>query len=156
MSPLLPAAVLLAITFGESVDRKEFLSILGMSAAAVACSYCLGGCKTGDNPVSAPANVDFTLDLTNPAYAALKTNGGYLYNAGVIVARTSAGGYVAVSQSCTHAGANVVFAGSSNQFQCPAHGSIFASDGSVVRGPAGSPLGKYNTSLSGNLLRVYS
>jgi len=138
------------------VDRKEFLSILGLGAAAVACSYCLEGCKTGDNPVGPPTNVDFTLDLTNPAYSALKANGGYLYNAGVIVARTSTGTYVAVSQACTHAGANVEFAGGSNQFQCPAHGSIFASDGSVLRGPASSPLAKYNTSLSGNSLRVYS
>jgi cytochrome b6-f complex iron-sulfur subunit len=138
------------------VNRKEFLSILGMGAAAVACSTCFGGCKTGDNLVGPPTNVDFTLDLSNSAYAALKTNGGYLYNGGVIVARTSTGTYVAVSQACTHAGADVQFAGGSNQFQCPAHGSIFALDGSVLRGPAGSPLAKYNTSLTGNLLRVYS
>ncbi len=136
------------------MDRREFLSIVGMGAAAVSCSYCLGGCKSADNPVSPPANVDFTLDLTNSA--ALKTNGGYLYNAGVIVARTSTGTYVAVSQACTHAGANVEFSGGSDQFHCPAHGSIFALDGSVLRGPAGSPLARYNTSVSGNLLRVYS
>ena len=61
------------------MHRKEFLSILGVGAAAVACSHCFGGCtnpNAGAN-ITAPTNVDFTLDLTNPAYAALKSVGGY-------------------------------------------------------------------------------
>jgi cytochrome b6-f complex iron-sulfur subunit len=136
------------------MDRKEFLATLGIGAAAMACSYCLGGCNKEDNVTGPPTNVDFTLDLTNSAYAALKNNGGYVYNAGVIVARTSTGSYVAVSQTCTHQGTTVQFDGS--QFTCPAHGSIFNTDGSVARGPAGSPLARYNTSLIGNSLRVYS
>jgi cytochrome b6-f complex iron-sulfur subunit len=126
------------------MDRKEFLATLGIGAAAIACSYCFGGCN----------KADFMLDLANAAYAALKSNGGYVYNGGVIVARTSTGSYVAVSQTCTHQGTMVQFDGS--QFTCPAHGSIFNTDGSVARGPAASPLAKYNTSLNGNSLRVYS
>jgi cytochrome b6-f complex iron-sulfur subunit len=136
------------------MDRKEFLATLGIGAAAIACSYCFGGCKSNDNVTGPPTNVDFTLDLNNAAYAALKNNGGYIYNAGVIVARTSTGSFVAVSQTCTHQGTTVQFDGS--QFVCPAHGSIFKTDGSVARGPAGSPLARYNTSLNGNSLRVYS
>jgi cytochrome b6-f complex iron-sulfur subunit len=136
------------------MDRKEFLATLGMGAAAIACSYCFDGCKTNDNLTGPPTNVDFTLDLTNAAYAALNNNGGYLYNGGVIVARTLSGSYIAVSQACTHAGVAVQFNGS--EFVCPAHGSIFRTDGSVARGPAGTPLARYNISLNGNSLRVYS
>jgi cytochrome b6-f complex iron-sulfur subunit len=136
------------------MDRKEFLATLGIGAAAIACSYCLTGCTKNDSITGPPTNVDFTLDLTNAAYAALKNNGGYIYNGGVIVARTSSGSYVAVSQTCTHAGATVQFDGT--QFVCPAHGSTFRTDGSVSRGPAGSSLARYNTSLNGNALRVYS
>jgi cytochrome b6-f complex iron-sulfur subunit len=136
------------------MDRREFLTTLGIGGTAVVCSYCLTGCNKNDNVTGPPTNVDFTLDLTNPAYAALNTNGGYVYNGGVIVARTGAGAYVAVSQTCTHAGGTVQFDGT--QFVCPVHGSMFAVNGSVTRGPAGSPLARYNTSLNGHMLRVYS
>ena len=138
------------------MDRKEFLSVLGLSAAAVACSYCLGGCKQGDAMINAPTNVDFTLDLTSPAYASLKNTGGYVYNGGVIVARIANGTYVALSQACTHQGATVVFDLGSNQFYCPSHGSMFATTGALTRVPAGSPLIAYKTTLSGNSFRVFS
>jgi len=139
------------------MERREFLSTFGLGAAAVACSYCLGGCtnpNAGSN-ITAPTNVDFTLDLTNPAYSGLKNIGGYVYNAGVIVAHAPSG-YVAVSQSCTHQGTTVIFDAPSGQFFCPAHGSRFSLSGAVVNGPAGSPLGSYNTTLTGNSLRVFS
>jgi len=139
------------------MDRKEFLSVLGLGVAAVACEMCLGGCNNpnaGMN-ITAPTNVDFTLDLTNPAWSSLKSVGAYVYNVGVIVARTSSG-YVAVSQACTHQGSTVVFDPGSNSFFCPAHGSRFSLSGGVLNGPAGSPLGAYKTSLTGSSLRVYS
>ncbi len=138
------------------MDIKEFLATLGLGAAAVVCTYCLNGCTPTDNPITAPTNVDFTLDLTAPANASLKTNGGYIYNGGVIVARTKDGSYVAVSQTCTHAGGTVEYLPSSNRFYCPNHGSNFSTDGSVVNGPAASPLRKYNTTLTGTSLRVTS
>jgi cytochrome b6-f complex iron-sulfur subunit len=138
------------------MNRKEFLSTIGLGAAAVACSYCLNGCSPLSNPITAPTNVDFTLDLNVPANAALKTNGGYVYNGGVIVARTTSGAYVAVSQLCTHAGGTVQYVPSSNSFYCPNHGSNFATNGSVLNGPATSSLGTYHTALTGTSLRVYS
>jgi cytochrome b6-f complex iron-sulfur subunit len=138
------------------MERKEFLSIIGFGAAAVACSYCLGGCNA--NPgggITAPTNVDFTLDLTSPSYAGLKSIGGYIYNSGVIVVHAQSG-YFAVSLACTHQGATVVFDVSTSSFFCPAHGSRFALSGAVIAGPAGSPLGSYRTTLTGNSLRVFS
>ena len=138
------------------MDRREFLSTAGIGAVAAACAYCLGGCKPQDNPISAPTNVDFTLDLTNSAYAGLRTNGGYIYNDGVIVARTVNGTYVAVSQACTHQGNTVVYDPASNSFYCPAHGSLFTTSGAVIRGPAGGPLMSYKTTLNGNQVRVFS
>ena len=138
------------------MNRKEFLSTLGLGAAAIACSYCINGCKPLDNPITAPTNVNFTLDLTAPANAALKTNGGYLYSGGLIIARTVGGAFVALSQLCTHAGGTVQYVSGSNSFYCPNHGSSFATNGSVINGPATSPLTAYHTSLSGSSLRVYS
>ena len=92
---------------------------------------------------------------TNAAWSSLATVGGYVYNGGVIVAHASSG-YVAVSQACTHQGATIIFDSSTSSFFCPAHGSRFSLTGAVLNGPAGTPLGAYKTSLSGNSLRVYS
>jgi len=138
------------------MDRKEFLSVFGMSVVAVTCSYCLAGCTNGDGVVNAPTNVDFTLDLTSPAYATLKNIGQYVYNGGVIVAHIANGTYVAVSQACTHQGTTVVYVLSDNQFYCPSHGSRFSTTGAVVRGPAGSAIVAYKTTLTGDSLRVFS
>ncbi len=140
----------------ETMDRKEFLSLLGISSTALALTYCFGGCQPLNNGPTAPANVNFTLDLTSSANSSLKNSGGYVYNNGVIVARTVNGAYVAVSQYCTHAGGTVVYDSRINDFYCPVHGSVFGTDGSVVSGPAPSPLVVYHTSLSGTSLRVYS
>jgi cytochrome b6-f complex iron-sulfur subunit len=140
----------------QTMDRKEFLSLLGISSAALALTYCFGGCQPAPTAPAPPSNVDFTLDLTNAANSALKSSGGYVYNGGVIVARTVNGSYVAVSQYCTHAGGTVVYDSSINDFYCPVHGSIYSTTGSVLQGPAASPLVKYNTTLSGTSLRVYS
>lgn len=138
------------------MDRKEFLVRLGLGAAAIACAGDIIGCGTNSNPVSPPANVDFTLDLNDPGNSALKNKGGFLVQNRIIVAHTMSDTYVALSVTCTHQGNNVEYLSGNNQFYCPAHGSRFASDGSVVNGPAQSPLARYNTSLNGTSLRVYS
>ena len=138
------------------MHRKEFLSIIGLGAAAVACSACLDGCMPANDISAPPTNVDFTLDLTAPANAALKLNGGYIYKDGIIVARTTSGAYVAVSFTCTHAGTTIYYDATINRFHCPAHGSTFATDGTVTGGPATSNLARYNTTLSGTSLRVFS
>lgn len=140
----------------ETISRKEFLSLLGLSSAALAVTYCFGGCQPMSTAPPPPTNVDFTLDLTNSAYSALNSPGGYVYNDRIIVAKTVNGTYVAVSQTCTHAGGTVVYDKNINDFYCPVHGSLYSTSGTVLQGPASTPLAKYNTSLSGNALRVYS
>ena len=47
-------------------------------------------------------------------------------------------GFTAISLVCTHLGCTVEQ--DENGFLCPCHGSIYASDGQVVRGPAQKPL----------------
>ena len=132
------------------MNRKEFLSLVGIGTTGAFVASCLSACKKENN------NIDFTLDLSSSANAALTTNGGYLISQGVIVAKTNAGDYIAVSAACTHEGVNVQFQSSSNRFHCPAHGANFTTTGTVQNGPANSPLTQYKTSLSGNTLRVYS
>jgi cytochrome b6-f complex iron-sulfur subunit len=137
------------------MDRKEFLVALGLGTVAAVCTSCLTGCSPQDNGPTAPSNVDFTLDLANPAYSGLVTAGGSYVGNGVIVAHTTSG-YVALSAACTHQGTTIQYDKNNNDFSCPSHGSLFSTSGVVMRGPAGRPLTAYNVSLNGNALRVYS
>jgi cytochrome b6-f complex iron-sulfur subunit len=143
------------------MDRKEFFSKVGFGAAAALLPACIAGIATScssDNstspsPAPAPSGVDFLLDVST---GSLATNGGYLVSQGIVVARTNSGTYIAVSASCTHEGTNVNYNASGNNFICPNHGAQFSSIGAVTQGPANSNLKKYNTTLTGNSLRVYS
>lgn len=135
------------------MDRKEFIASLGFSAASLMLASCLGGCsKTGGTP--APSNVDFTIDITQPAYSALANPGGYVYANGIIIAKTTSGTIIAVSQSCTHEGATVQYQNSSNRFYCPRHGATFSNSGSVISGPTSTALKQYTVTQNGNSVRI--
>jgi|688.fasta_scaffold13854_17 cytochrome b6-f complex iron-sulfur subunit len=144
------------------MDRKEFLAQLGLTSAAIFAGACLGGCSKDDNGGGGgsvpppPTGVDFTINLSDAANANLGTAGGFIYRSNIIIARTLANTYIAVSQACTHQGTTVVYEGTNNRFFCSAHGSTFSNTGAVTTGPAAAPLARYNTALSGTNLRVFS
>ena len=138
----------------NAIDRKQFLALVGTSVGAIISSNCLNGCKKEINSLQ-QLSVDFTLDLNASSNSALNTNGGYIYNQGVIIARTVSGGYITVSQACTHNGVSVVYQSLANNFYCSAHGSVFSSSGSLTQGPANSALKQYSCNLSGTSLRVH-
>ncbi len=138
------------------MDRKDFLSQVGIGAVALLIPACVGGlssCTKTSNNTTAPTNVDFALDIST---GSLSANGGFLTHNGVLVARTNTGTFLAVSAACTHEGTNVNYVASANDFLCPNHGAMYDSNGTVTRGPATQNLSKYNTSLTGTSLRVYS
>lgn len=148
------------------MKRDEFLHLFGFGAAMV-LTGCLGSCggKTEDPQPAGPGTtpgpgqgaIDFTLDLTDSANAPLNNPAlGYVYGAGgrVIVAKTTAGGYIAVAAPCTHQGTPVVFQTASNNFFCPNHSSRFSSSGAVLNGPAAAPLRAYTVVQTGNMLRI--
>ena len=140
------------------MERKEFLSLLGLSMGSIFGVACLDACSksSSDYTPNVPANADISLDLSLPANAALNTPGGYIYTGGIIVAKTIAGNYIAVSQECTHQGVSVQYQAANQRFYCPSHGATFSETGAVTGGPAPTPLKQYNTSLTNNTLRVYS
>ncbi len=135
------------------MDRKEFLSQIGIGAAALLVPVCIGGLSSCKKKNTAPTNVDFTIDTST---GALASNGGFLVKNSVIVARTNAGTFIAVSAACTHQGTNVNYNATNNLFVCPNHGAIFDPTGAVIQGPATTNLTKYNTTLTGTSLRVFS
>ena len=138
------------------MDRKEFLSQLGLSAAGVVLFGCLGGCeKKEDSTPTPPSNVNLTIDLTNSTYVDLLTPGGtYKTSNGIIIAQTKTGSYIAVSEYCTHAGTAVQYFVNTNEFICPAHGSVFSATGTVKSGQANSALKQYTVAKSGTTLTI--
>ena len=136
------------------MNRKEFLSLLGLSAGSLLLVSCLDSCKKHDT--TSKLTRDFTLDLTSSANAALNPNGGYFVSNGVIVAKTTAGNYIAVTAACTHNGTTIQYDGTNNRFHCPNHGANFTNAGAVVNGPATVALQQFNTQLNGTSLRIFS
>jgi cytochrome b6-f complex iron-sulfur subunit len=48
--------------------------------------------------------------------------------------------HIGIVDNCTHLGCTFPWNPNAQQFQCPCHGSLYAPDGAVVRGPAPLPL----------------
>jgi cytochrome b6-f complex iron-sulfur subunit len=138
------------------MTRKEFIDQVGVGVAAILIPGCMGGLSSCSNAATipaAPTNIDFTLDVST---GALSKNGGYLVSNGIVVARTAAGGFLAVSAACTHQGTTVQYISANNYFYCADHGATFSASGQVTGGPANRALTSYSTTLTGTSLRVYS
>lgn len=160
-----------------SMKRGEFLRSLGLSTSTLMAFYCLGttmtacGSKDDDpdpNPNPNPgtgsgisgtttgSGINFTVDMANSNNSKLKTNGNYIIAGDVLVAKTTAGSYIALSKICTHEGNPVQYRSSSNDIFCPTHGSEYAITGVVTQGPAPTALKAYTVTVStdGNTLTV--
>jgi cytochrome b6-f complex iron-sulfur subunit len=147
----------------KNMDRKEFLSLLGLTVGGGVAISCLGGCSKeagvtpgGSTGGGGGGSLDFTLDLNANENTILKNNGGFLVKNGVIVARTTGGVYIAVAAACTHQGTTIQYEGNNSRFLCPNHGSAFSESGGVLNGPATTALKQYKTELSGTNLRVFA
>lgn len=134
----------------KSMERRQFLESIGIGAAFVLTTSCLQSCTKDSS-----SGVDFTLDLSASINIALKTNGGYIVNSGVVVAKDSSGNYVAATQTCTHEG-NKQITLKNNEWYCTAHGARFSLSGSGLNSEGSKGLTIYKTALTGTTLRVYS
>lgn len=140
----------------KRMERKEFLKrTIALCGISLIPAGLIESCNKQN--FAGPTNVNFTLDLTNSANAALKTVGGFLVANGVLVIRTSSTVFDALSATCTHAGCTVGYDSGSRAVVCPCHGGTYnPATGAVISGPPPSALTKYTTTLSGNILTVKS
>lgn len=129
----------------DCINRRGFLAKSAFAAAAlVAAEAC------GDGQIGPPARS--SADLGNSVTVKL-SDFPELANVGTVVdigheravVRTSATTFRGLSRICTHEGCDVDVR--NNRFECPCHGSIFAADGSVIRGPSvqSAPIGPLPT-----------
>ena len=82
------------------MKRKEFLEKLGIGAAFVLTSTCLGSCTRDE--ADPPKDVDFTIDLDDEKYEALKIFGSYVIEDEIVIARSNTGEYLAATLICSH------------------------------------------------------
>lgn len=142
------------------MERKVFLRSLGAGAAFTLTFPCVQGCsKGGDdrNPQPVPTGVDFTIDLDSEEGQGLLNNGDFILRDYVVVAKNLEGEYIAASQICSHQQTDGVrfLTDDGGKFHCYTHGSEFNQNGQPLNSITANPLKIFNTSLSGNLLRVY-
>jgi cytochrome b6-f complex iron-sulfur subunit len=155
--------------------RREFCGGLCLAAAAggaLAIPGCGGGGGgTGTSPsggtptgTSAPSLNRLTgtvagnqVSLQIAAGSALAATGGQaLVQAGsttLLVARTGAATFTALTAICTHE-ACVITNGDGSAFVCPCHGSRFDTSGRVLTGPAVQALRSFPTAFAGSSLTI--
>jgi Rieske Fe-S protein len=127
--------------------RRAALAGIGLAGLAATLTACGG--SSGSATSSAPAGSAGSAGASSGpgggsalgAASEVPVGGGKIFtSAQVVVTQPSAGEYKAFSAVCTHAQCFVDQV-ADGAIDCPCHGSKFsAKDGSVVDGPATSPL----------------
>ena len=142
----------------EIINRRQFLTELGLGTGAIMATYCFGGLTSCDEGSDYKVGeVDFILNLDESPNETLKTVGGYVRTNKVVIALVSEGNFVAVTQICSHQGAeNVTFRSMNSDFYCTKHGAIFDLKGNGLNSKGSKGIMVYQTSLSGNRLRIFS
>lgn len=125
------------------LNRRAFFA---KSAAAVATFVVVEGCGDGDigGPErEVPAGGDPNIPVS-PAVRVVLADHPDLATVGIVVdigseralVRTGPATFHGLSRICTHEQCDTAVR--NNRFECPCHGSIYAADGSVIRGPSAS------------------
>jgi len=112
--------------------------VAGVGAvAACSSSSSSGGASSGNGTVVVPSS-------------SVPVGGGYIDKSNnVVVTQPQAGVFKAFTAVCTHQGCTVGGV-TNNRIVCPCHGSVFsAQDGSVINGPAASPLAAMTAKVNG-------
>ena len=153
------------------MERKDFIEQVGLSGAAILIFGCMQSCSKSDGTSTNTgggtgtggggnntSTVDFCIDTSKSPFDALKNIGGFYVDpaTNIIIVKTTASEIIAVSSICTHQQASITYQANNNRFYCAAHGSVFATTGAVTTGPATTALKKYQTTLTGTSLRIFS
>jgi nitrite reductase/ring-hydroxylating ferredoxin subunit len=122
-----------------------------LAGAGVTCAAMLAGCTTHDasnggstpSPVSAPTSAASSAPPagTLATTSQIPDGGGKIIDGvNIVITQPQTGSFRAFTAICTHQGC-IVNSVSNGTINCPCHGSKYSiKDGSVVHGPAPSPL----------------
>jgi Rieske Fe-S protein len=129
----------------EIVPRRDFLGLAALWSALTALAFAaVGMLRLPKAAVLSSPSKKFRVTLP----ASLPPGEPFVPpGRSVAVFKDVEGDVHAVSLICTHLGC--IVKGTGQGFECPCHGSKFAADGSVTKGPAPQPLAWLKVSASG-------
>jgi cytochrome b6-f complex iron-sulfur subunit len=158
-----------------NMQRRSFLTYLGVGWAASCFPLVLSACDTGAKKSEADPKVakDPAKTETKPvapgtgdvaAASGFTAVGsvadldkkGSVGDKKVMVIRDPAdkSKVLAVNPTCTHKGCVVKWEAAEKTFECPCHDSHFAPDGKATRGPTKKPLATYTAKIEGDKVMV--
>lgn len=115
----------------EPMARRDFLGLAALGAAGAAVLFALGGILRLPKAAVLPSpSKRFRVTLPE----SLAPGAAFLPPRRSVAVFRDASGVFAVSTVCTHLGC--IVKSEADGFHCPCHGSRFAPDGAVLRGPA--------------------
>ncbi|MCG6136620.1 MAG: ubiquinol-cytochrome c reductase iron-sulfur subunit [Nostoc sp. LLA-1] len=132
------------------MKRREFINWVGLAGISgslpIAIAACTSETASGDwQTVGNAADLDKNGELLVKNWP----------NVNVLVVGTSqSDNLIAVDPTCTHAGCTVTWQTEAKNFNCRCHGSEFAADGSVQKGPATEPLKTYTAKIENDSVLV--
>lgn len=128
----------------EPVPRRDWLGLSSLWAAAGALLFGVAGMlKLPKAAVLASPSKKFRVTLPD----ALAAGESFIPPGRAVAIYKDAEGVYALSSICTHLGC--VVKTNPEGFECPCHGSRFAANGEVTKGPAPRPLPWLKVSVSG-------
>jgi len=136
-------------------NRRDVLKAACGIAVLAAGSTLFSAEAFAADGITQNSNGTVTVDTTKAP--GLKKVGGAVVLGNVkgvptALVRTGTNAYKALNLKCTHEGVSVKAQGTG--WSCPAHGSAFAGDGKVTKGPAAKPLATVKTKVSGTKVTV--
>lgn len=143
------------------MERREFLNWVGTGAIASFLPVAIAACGSSpDTSSQAPATDTATADAgdgrINMGTAADLDSQGFLYSKAddIMVVKNEDGSLSALNSKCTHQQCPVEWDSDAANLFCACHGSVFSTDGSVITGPASTPLASYASVVEegGNIL----
>jgi len=155
--------------------RKKFLKTAGSTALFAYLGIGFIGCSESasyldeniveNDPINNNVNSGIsisnngntiTIDLTANDVSALNNPGGWLFisAASTLVLNVGETTIRAFTSVCTHQGCSDSWQFANNQLECTCHGSRFATDGSVIRGPASRDLNEFNVVRNGDVIAI--
>lgn len=136
------------------MERDEFLKTLGISFAMVCAGTCFQACgKKGDGDPDPGTGTGTTASVeiaSLPAVGSKVTANGILFFR--IAASNSVNSFIATAPVCTHEAGQLIWVQAENRIRCTNHGAEFSSAGTVLLGPATTPLRVYPVTLTGTTL----
>jgi Rieske Fe-S protein len=120
----------------EPSERRDFLASAAFWTTAGALGFATLGVARMPKPGVLPGR-SATVKIGPPGEYPVSAGPVRVPGQNLFVLHDSEG-FAAVAAVCTHLGC--IVAEAPDGFECPCHGSRFARDGRVVRGPAPSPL----------------